>query len=322
MKPFKSTMLIKTLTILVLFSFSHLGGISSRAPAQSALPGHDPADVRWNRLIFKSGNFLGTVTTRVQIEELAAEAIGDGLLESPGSAGLEPEGAKAILLSVDSAMDPLFGSKEKMATRVWFSPQRTLALQRIRLRQGKEKWEKTYRWTPNGVYRRRLRPIDADEEQLPPTRWTDRQDSFYPYDLEAGNCASVSEPSALLYAVSATGPAVGDPPTPLCVFNKKQLHLVRFTAAKSQHLKINYVVKSEGKESRRKGKAEVLKVSFTSRSLSAGKAEAEPFSFLGLKGDFDIFIDKRSKIPVQVSGRIPAFGRVDFKLGEVQLRLP
>ena len=131
---------------------------------------------------------------------------------------------------------------------------------------------------------------------------------------------SVSEPSALLYVVSAAGLTVGDPPLNLCVFNKKQLHLVRIQAEKSEVLKIKYLEKSQHKETRRKGKVDVLQISFTTRSLFADEAKVEPFSFLGLKGDFDIFIDKVSKIPVQVSGKIPAFGRVDFKLGEVQMR--
>jgi hypothetical protein len=40
---------------------------------------------------------------------------------------------------------------------------------------------------------------------------------------------------------------------------------------------------------------------------------------MGLKGDFDIFIDKVSRIPVRISGKIPGFGKVEFKLGEVQM---
>jgi hypothetical protein len=241
------------------------------------------------------------------------------LIASRQGVSLEPSEGKVLLLTINSTIDPLFGADELFVTRVWFSPQEASALQRIRLRQGKEKWEKTYRWTQNGVYRRRLQPEDADEEKLPLARWSDRTDAFYPYDLDASSCRSVSEPSALLYVVSAAGLAVGDPPLNLCVFNKKQLHLVRIQVMKSQRLRINYIEKSQHKETRRKGKGEVLKISFTTRALLADEAEAEPFSFLGLKGDFDIFIDKVSKIPVQVSGKIPAFGKVDMRLHQVEI---
>jgi hypothetical protein len=46
----------------------------------------------------------------------------------------------------------------------------------------------------------------------------------------------------------------------------------------------------------------------------------EAFSFLGLKGDFDIYIRKDSKLPVQVSGKIPKAGRINLQLREVELR--
>jgi hypothetical protein len=313
-------MVFKTLTVVFLIFALHLGGFSHGAPAQSPASMFDGSEVLWNRLTFESDNFLGTVNTRVELEELPADAVEGRLITSPQGVSLEPSGGKVLLLTVNSTIDPLLGPDELVATRVWFSPQDASALQRIRVRQGKEKWEKTYRWTQNGVYRRRLRPQGADEEKLPLARWTNREDSFYPYDLDASNCLSVAEPSALLYVVSAAELAVGGQPLNLCVFNKKQLHLVRIQVIKSQLLKINYLEKSQHKETRRKGKVDVLQISFTTRSLFADEAKAEPFSFLGLKGDFDIFVDKVSKIPVQISGKIPAFGRVDFKLGEVQMR--
>ena len=313
-------MVSKTLTVLFLIVACHLGGFSPLATAQSSTVKFDLSKVNWNSLAFKSDNFLGSVATRVVIEELAVEAVKDRLLESPQGVSLEPLGTKVFLLTINSAIDPLFGSDELFVTRVWFSPPQASAIQRIRFRQGKEKWEKTYRWTQNGVYRLRIKPQDADEEKLPLARWTNTANSFYPYNLEQSRCLSVSESSTLLYVVSAAGLAVGDQPLNLCVFNKKQLHLVRIQVEKSQLLKIDYLEKSQHKEIRRTGKAEVLKLSFTSRSLFADETKAEPFSFLGLKGDFDIFIDKVSRIPFRISGQIPSFGKVDFKLGEVQMR--
>jgi hypothetical protein len=277
------------------------------------------SEVHWNRLAFKSNNFLGNVNTRIALEKLPADEVNGVLITSPQGVNLKPSGTEVFHLTTNSTIDPLFGSDELLVTRVWFSPQEATALQRIRLRKGKELWEKTYRWTLNGVYRLRIRPEGADEEELPLERWTNKQNSFYPYDLEQSKCSSVSEPSALLYVVSAAGMAVGDPPRHLCAFGKKQLHRVQFQAQESQLLSVNYLEKSLQAETRRRGEAEVLKISFTTRSLFADETEAEPFSFLGLKGDFDIFVDKASRIPVQVSGRIPGFGKVDIKLEEALL---
>jgi hypothetical protein len=312
-------MLSKALTVLFIILVCHLGGFSPLAPAQSPPPTFDRSEVHWNRLAFNSNNFLGNVNTRVVLEELPADEVKGVLIASPQGVVFKPAGSKVLNITINSTIEPLIGSDELLVTRTWFTPQEATALQRIRLRKGKEKWEKTYRWTENGVYRLRIRPEGADEDPLPLERWTNREDSFYPYDLAQSKCRSVSDPSALLYVVSAAGLAVGDQPLNLCVFNKKQLHLVRIRAEKNQLLKMNYLEKSRHGETRRKEKAEVLKISFTTRSLFANETEAEPFSFLGLKGNFDIFIDKTSRIPVQISGKISTFGRVDIKLGEVQM---
>ena len=312
-------MISKVLAVLFIILVCHFGGFAPLAPAQSVPPMFDRPEISWNSLGFKSKNFMGTVNTRVALERLPADEIIGSLIASPQGEDLKPSGIGVLHLTLTSEVDQLFGSDELLVTRVWFSAGEAAALQRIRLRQGKEKWEKTYRWTQNGVYRQRLKPDGAGEEDLPVERWTNKNNSFYPYDLEQSGCLSVSEPSVLLWVASAAGLAVGDPPRHLCAFNKKQLHFVQFQAGKSQLLNINYLEKSQPGETRRKGEAEVLKISFTTRSLFADETEAEPFSFMGLKGDFDIFIDKASRIPVRISGKIPGFGKVDFKLGEVQM---
>ena len=312
-------MVRKILLVLFLILVSNLGGVSPLTPALSSPYKFDMSEVVWNSLSFKSDNFLGTVKTKARLKKVPVDEIEGMLISSPHGEVLKPSGTKNFIVTINSTIDPLIGSDELLVTRLWFVPQEATALQRIRLRKGKEKWEKTYRWTENGVYRLRKKPKGSDEDELPLERWTDSENSFYPYDLDQSKCGSVTGPSALLYVVSAADLAVGDQPLNLCVFNKKQLHLLRVRAEKYQLLKINYLEKSQHEETRRKGKAEVLKISFTSRSLFADEAQAEPFSFLGLKGEFTIFIDKASKIPVQVSGKIPGIGRVDIKLREASL---
>lgn len=298
----------------------HLGGFLPWAAAQSAPPVSGETEISWQRLAFKSSAFLGSVDTRVTLEQMPAiEAVGQ-LIASPQGMNVKPVGDRVIHLAVHSTLDKLIGADELFITRVWFSPQGSTALQRVRLRKGKELWEKTYRWTADGVYRLRIRPQDADEENLPVKQWTDQQPSFYPYDLQQSGCLSVSEPSVLLYLASTTGLTAGDPPRRLCAFNKKQLHLVQFQAEESRRLRVDYQAQTPDGQTRRNGEAEVLKIAFTTRSLFVDKDRAEPFTFLGLKGNFDIFIDKSSRIPVQISGKIPGIGKVAVKLQEVLIR--
>ena len=310
----------KTRTVLIVILIAHLSGFSPLSRARSSHFKFDMSEVRWHRVVFKSNNFLGTVLTKAILEEVPADAVEGILIASPQGAVLEPSGTKVFSVAINSTIEPLIGSDEILATWLWFTPRKASAFQRIRLRKGKEKWEKTYRWTENGVFRLRRKPNGAEEEEFSPERWTDIEKAYYPHDLARHNCESVSGPSALLYVASAAGLAIGDPPLELCVFGKKQLHHVQVRAEKYQRLKIDYLETSQQKSTRRNGKAEVLKISFTSRSLFLDQAKAESFSFLGLKGDFDIFIDKVSKIPLQVSGKIPGLGNVNIRIDEIELK--
>jgi hypothetical protein len=126
------------------------------------------------------------------------------------------------------------------------------------------------------------------------------------------------EPLVLLYLVSAIDLESPNGTLSLCVFNKKQLHQVQIRKAGIQRLVVDYRQKLKEGEVRREGEIEAVKYSFKTRSLAGKDEKAEPFSFLGLKGDFDVFVDKTSRIPVQVSGEIAKFGKVDIKLREVR----
>jgi hypothetical protein len=87
-------------------------------------------------------------------------------------------------------------------------------------------------------------------------------------------------------------------------------------------LKVNYVQELGGKKIRIEKNIDAIRISFQPRSLAPEDKEPEQFSFLGLKGEFDIFIENISRIPVQVSGKTTPFGKIDIKLQEVEISLP
>jgi len=83
---------------------------------------------------------------------------------------------------------------------------------------------------------------------------------------------------------------------------------------------VDYIEKLKESEVRREGEIEAVKFSINTRSLSGKEKKTEQFSFLGLKGDFDIYLDKTAKIPVQVCGHIPGFGEVKIRLQKIEFR--
>jgi hypothetical protein len=240
-------------------------------------------------------------------------------IADPAGEALQSANASVLNLAVDSKISPLFGSDEIYKTRSWFEPHNAGALQRVRLRLGQDKWQKSYRFTKNGVFRIRKKPQDSKEENLPLAQWTKIRNHFYHYGDGSTGCSQVLEPSALLYMISAINFDTVQSPLSLCVFNKKQLHLVNVSVAETQPLKVDYFAKQGENQFRVDKRIDTLRISFQPRSLSPTDMEPEEFSFLGMKGNFDIFIDKASRIPVQVSGKISPFGKVDIRLHDVVL---
>jgi hypothetical protein len=276
--------------------------------------------VLWNHLSYTGKSIVGKVKTDVQLMVVPVEAAAELLIADPAGEVLQPSGETVVILTVNSNIDPLFGSDEVLNTQSLFDPNGSGALQRIRLRQGKDKWQKRYRFAQTGVHRLRIKPKDSREETLPLDQWTKIRNHFYAYADNDKACRRILEPGSLLYIVSALNIATAPKSFSLCVFNKKQLHQVKVSIDGSQALKVDYLEKHVDKRPIRvAGEVDTLKVSFQPHSLAPENIEPEHFSFLGLRGDFDIYVDAVTGIPVRVSGRTSIFGKVDIHLQEVYL---
>jgi len=313
MRPLCRLSLLLCLLIFFSFGWHSLSGVGKTVSAFEI----DADKVLWNHLSYRAKSIFGKVTTDVHLMAVPVEEVADLLITDPASEALQPSGATIFTLTVYASINPLFGSDEILETQSWFDPNGAGALQRVRLRQGKDKWQKSYRFTKKGVLRLRKKPKDSREENLPLDQWTKIRSHFYLFGDKGIECPQILEPASLLYIVSAIDLKTAHPSLDLCVFNKKQLHQVKVSVGGSQSLKVNYLEKQGDNQTRVDKKIDTIKISFQPRSLAPTDIEPEEFSFLGLKGDFDIFIDKTSHIPVQVSGKITTFGKVDIKLEEV-----
>jgi hypothetical protein len=87
-----------------------------------------------------------------------------------------------------------------------------------------------------------------------------------------------------------------------------------------QTLEVDYSENREEGKVRKKGKMDVLRISFEAQPLQSDPKNAENFSFLGFHKDITIDIDPELRIPLQVSGRIPTVGAVALKLSGVSMR--
>jgi hypothetical protein len=280
----------------------------------------DTDRVIWNRLSFRAQNIFGKVTTDIHLKFLPIDKAGSLSTIDPAGDALLPSGATILTLTVRSQINPWIGSAETLETETWFDPLDAAALQRVRRRQGKERWQKTYRYTKTGVFREKKKPASQDEIDGTPGQWSNIKESFHPYTLSSAGCSHALDPLTLLFIGSALDLDSNKKTLSLCVFNKKQLHQVRIRKAGVKRVVVDYIEEIKESKIRRQGETEAIKYLFKTRSLAGKDKKAEPFSFLGLKGDFDIFIDKVLKIPVQVSGKISGLGKVKIRLHRIELK--
>ena len=286
----------------------------------SALNACDAGQVRWSGLAFSAKNILAAVKVNVQLDPLTETEVRTSLLASPRGVPVQLSSSKVYRLSFSKSVDSIFRPDVKTLNQVWLDPKQGAVLGRIRLRRGKDDFQKKYRFTEQGVFRHRREPKNKKEATLSPEQWTDTKDTFYPYDPDHLGCAYITERSVLIYLVSAASLAPNAEPQSLCVFGLRRLHRVSLRAQGIHSLKVNYIEKDQQTETRQKGTIEALKIAIETRPMESNLNDSEDFSILGLHKDIVIFIDARSHLPLQISGHIPGVGQADLKLDEVRIR--
>ena len=295
--------------------FAALGCFDASGAAESSAACEaETGQVIWKRLAYQGKHFLGKVETTVSLTELSALAAQKVLISIPEGSPLQVSPAPVKVIDVQSAVNPLFGGPDFAGSQAWFSPGDAAALQRIRYRKGDDIWQITYRFTEKGVYRLRKKPGHGEEKNLAPEHWTKIKESFYPYPDKRPGSQAVMEPAGLMYLASARVFMEQSAPRRLYVFDRKQLHEVTVHVSGRLRLKASYIEKNRENDIQREGMIDALKISFKPRALTPRDEQPEDFSFMGLKGDFDIYIDAATGVPVQISGRISRIGKVDIRL--------
>ena len=306
--------------VSILFSFlTGFGTGSSRAQSFTNLS-LDGGRISWSELAFSANSFAVSVTVEMHLKTLPAAEVEAALIISPRGISVQPSTPAAWYSVVNTTIDPIFRSPVKLMHAVWFNPEDAAVLGWVRLDRGEDDQKKIYRFTREGVFRRRLEPRDRQEAGQGPEKWTDVKDSFYPYDLVRSGCPSVSKNQLLIYIISAAVNSLGRQPLSICVFGKRQLHNVQLRSGGTQPLKVDFIEKRAQGDVHRQGKVEALKIMIEATPMATDQEEVEEFSFLGFHKDIAIFVDPVSRLPIQASGILPTAGRVDLKLREVRLK--
>jgi hypothetical protein len=270
--------------------------------------GDGPFDVRnlqWTRLELLARKLFLSARSEVRLEAVPAAEAAAELIESPQGVAVRPAGPSVLELTIESS-----GIGGHSTDSVWFNPRSADALQRLKIRHGGSKaYRKAVRFTDQGAFQLRTAPRNSSEARRPHTKWKKVEKSFFPHSAGYG-CATVSEPAVLFYMLSAR---TADESQSVCVLSGRQVVPVSIETLGTERVAVDYEETRNGASERRTGEVEALRVAIRPQ------AGSEHFELLGLDGDVEIWIEKESRVPVEVHGKISGVGGVKIKLTAVEL---
>jgi hypothetical protein len=283
-------------------------------------PSLNPNLVTWKSLIYKSKSFFGTATAMVKLNSCRQPDLSyqyDAPLNTFIDNDTYPLTDK-FCLSVTNTIKPYLSANRFYQTKVWFSPENGMAIRRLRLLRGKKDYLKDYVFTPSGVCRYRKKPADSEEETAKPELWSDTEKTFYSLPGNISGTTIISEPSLILYYLSAKTLKSDTQPEEIYVFHKKQYHMVKLIREAPIRIQAGYTEQQNGQNKLvKKEEMELASYRLINRPVKEnGETAAEKFSFMGLTGDITIYFNEESRIPIRIDGDIPFIGQVHFNLNQ------
>ncbi len=265
----------------------------------------------WHTLIMEVKPAL---VVKIQVDTTNGSEAQPHLLEYPDA--LRPDPAEMLYhLTVDTRLKWFLSSKSWLGD-LWFRPDLT-ALQRTRLKSGKTRNFKIYRYANDRVYRVRHRPKNQEDANPDPSTWPIENKRVYEFPARVTDrCSKITDPYALLLLLSRR---TLDKEKKLCVFNKKTVYEITLRCEGGQQMKVHYRLGGDPVET----SVEAEKVVILPRPIQKNSQDSiEPFELLGMEGDIIALIDPDNHLPLQFEGKVPGFGQAKLKLTEVKLRLP
>lgn len=255
------------------------------------------------------------IVVKAAITTEQAETVVSKLHQSP-KALLPPPGKPVFRLTIETKLKWFLSSKTWLG-QLWLTPE-LQALQRTRLKFGKQGSFKIYRYAEHGVYRIRREPEPNSQQFQSPESWPEHEGFFYPFpDSARQYCGIITDPYSILILIARAFPPAGPGPDSVCMFNKKGLYRVRFIRSGTVPIRVDYLQKTDRK-TRVRNTVNAEKIVIQPLPYDPEK-ESEPFEFLEMEGDITLLRDPQSHLPLQMEGNVPGFGRATLHLSRVKL---
>jgi len=310
-QPLYKRWLIFFSILFISFSFPLTSSAAERVPALNI----DKTTVTWKHLSFKGKEFFAKLSVEIELISPSKSELDTAFISSPQGVPVAITKFGALVIDTKISVKSIFATL-KLRKIAWFDPVTLSAMQYIRQRRGFKDSKKTYRFTDKGIFRVAKRPLDKSEIIQSPEEWSAGNEKFYPYDLEKINCVNTTAPIPVIYLISALKISDFEKPVTICVFNKKKTIYLDIQKEPSEAVQLNHI-EVKGDEAIQKNTsilAEVL--SLKARSVSSGQA-INNFTLVGLQGNIKIYIDRESRIPVQLKGDYKGFGEIKLNLRQM-----
>lgn len=269
----------------------------------------DQGRVGWSGLKMEATMMLVSMTVELGIERYDSDIEGPAL-RMPLEGRAVPPGERVIGMFFKTD-----GLGRRNSTKLLLDADSGAALQRISRDSGNKHKQREYRFTDLGAYRWTRRPRPS-EEGREPDAWSrlDSEMRHYPSGV-AGQ--TMTEAGGLIYLVSAsTLEKTGDFFDILAYSSSNdEVQKVRVEVESPKRTRVSYRRIGESANQRVSDKIELIRVRIKGSPFDPGNDDE--FELLGLR-NVEILIDPETRMPVELSGKVPYFGRVTFEIQEAR----
>ena len=275
----------------------------------------DKSNVPWKHLSFKGKELFAKLSAEVELTSSSKSELDTTFISSPQGIPTAITESGVLIIDTKISIKSVF-AKVKLQNVAWFDPVTLSTMQYVRQRTGLKDAKKTYRFTNKGVFRFTRQPIDKNEIVQLPEKWSAIKERFYPYDPDNKNCVNITAPMPVIYLISALKPSAFEKPVTICVFNKKETIYLDIQKQPTESIQLNHSEIKGDKAIQRNAPilAEVL--SLKARSTSSGQVKNN-FTLVGLQGNIKIYIDPKSRVPLQLRGDYQGLGEIKLKLRQM-----
>jgi hypothetical protein len=269
----------------------------------------DPDRLTWTEAQLSASKFFVSMSVSLNIERLDRHRAASLLTAPPQSVPIEA-GPEFVVLSYLTD-----GLGRRNDVELLVDAHSGAALQRTSLETGSRHKHRVYRLRDADVLRITDKPLEG-EESLDFTGWSRHSEEIYAYpDRTPGE--PVTEAGALIYLAAASSLSLPGDSLRILALASDEFYEVEVARAGDNPIGVDYVVQAAGGTTRRTEKIPAVRLLIRGRPI--GDTDDSDFRLLGLQ-DIELFVDPRTRAPLQLRGSVEVFGQVKFQLDSLTMR--